>query len=310
MEPQNPDTPELTVGELIGRLSALDQTATVRPAVNPLFPMAHRVSGVMAARDEAGRPLVLLADGDQTGHVPPDVAIRLTWHEPTAAPPRPAQGGPPLAAPVQATPHPLRTTRRPPPGPAPTRLQHYLPPTTPNLILKRSASDLGMGAMELRPVSMKCGMAEVMPCLAVVEADVQGLVEASPGRLHPRTHRPAHSLPGPPPRPPLAKAPTPEHAPPRHRMIREVRSLLLRLATARASRDPARTRALIRERDDLLRRPSQGPGRGRWSGGREADGEGPQPYPQSTDTRHSCGATRRRSPAPGSRSRRGSRGRR
>ncbi|MFJ7423401.1 hypothetical protein ACIQXD_33065 [Streptomyces uncialis] len=88
MEPQNPDTPELTVGELIDQLSALDRDATVRLAVNPFFPMAHRLSGVMAARDETGRPLVFLADGDQLGHVPPDVAVRLTWHEPTTAPPR------------------------------------------------------------------------------------------------------------------------------------------------------------------------------------------------------------------------------
>ncbi|WDN56068.1 zinc finger domain-containing protein [Streptomyces clavuligerus] len=54
---------------------------------------------------------------------------------------------------------------------------------------------------------------------------------------------------------PLAKAPAREPAPPRRRMSREVRSLLLRLATARASRDQARTRALIRECDDLLHRP-------------------------------------------------------
>ncbi|MGW1974168.1 hypothetical protein [Streptomyces sp. NPDC001889] len=88
MEPQNPDTPELTVGDLIDQLSALDRDATVRLAVNPFFPMAHRVAGVMPASDETGRPLVFLADGDQLGHVPPDVAVRFTWHEPATAPPR------------------------------------------------------------------------------------------------------------------------------------------------------------------------------------------------------------------------------
>ncbi|MGW5679728.1 hypothetical protein ACWEV4_32410 [Streptomyces sp. NPDC003860] len=86
MEPQNPNTPELTVGDLIDQLSALDRDATVRIAVNPFFPMAHRLAAVMPARDETGRPLVFLADGDQLGHVPPDVAVRLTWQEPTAAP--------------------------------------------------------------------------------------------------------------------------------------------------------------------------------------------------------------------------------
>lgn len=45
-----------------------------------------------------------------------------------------------LAASVQTTAHPLRDTRRPPPRTAPTRLQHHLLETTPNLILKRSVS--------------------------------------------------------------------------------------------------------------------------------------------------------------------------
>lgn len=43
-----------------------------------------------------------------------------------------------LAPPVQTAPHPLRDTRRPPPGATPTRLQHHLLETTQNLILKRS----------------------------------------------------------------------------------------------------------------------------------------------------------------------------
>ncbi|MCM2392048.1 hypothetical protein [Streptomyces albipurpureus] len=80
--------PELTVGELVDQLSALDRDATVRLAVNPFFPMAHRIAGVMPGRDENGRPLVFLADGDQLGHLPPDVAVELTWQEPTIAPTR------------------------------------------------------------------------------------------------------------------------------------------------------------------------------------------------------------------------------
>ena len=88
MDPQNPDTPELTVGDLIDQLSALDRDATVRLAVNPFFPMAHRIAGAVAARDENGRLLIFLADGDQLGHLPPEVAVQLTWQEPTIAPPR------------------------------------------------------------------------------------------------------------------------------------------------------------------------------------------------------------------------------
>ncbi|MGW4204191.1 hypothetical protein [Streptomyces sp. NPDC004726] len=80
----------MTVGDLIDHLSTLDRTAPVRLAVNPFFPMAHRAGGVVEARDETGQPVVFLADsGDQLGHLPPDVAVRLTGQEPTAAPARP-----------------------------------------------------------------------------------------------------------------------------------------------------------------------------------------------------------------------------
>lgn len=51
-----------------------------------------------------------------------------------------------LAPPVQATPDPLRDTRRPPPRTAPTRLQHHLLETTSNLILKRSVSSQDLRA--------------------------------------------------------------------------------------------------------------------------------------------------------------------
>ncbi len=49
-----------------------------------------------------------------------------------------------LAPPVQEAPHPLRDTRRLPPRPATTRLQHHLLEATPNLILKRSVSLVGL----------------------------------------------------------------------------------------------------------------------------------------------------------------------
>ncbi|MGW6458687.1 hypothetical protein ACWF94_22695 [Streptomyces sp. NPDC055078] len=88
MDPLNSETPELTVGDLADQLSVLDRDATVRLAVNPFFPMAHRMAGAIASRDETGRPVVFLADGEQLGHLPPDVAVRLAWQEPTVAPPR------------------------------------------------------------------------------------------------------------------------------------------------------------------------------------------------------------------------------
>ncbi|MEU3602649.1 hypothetical protein ABZ714_28630 [Streptomyces sp. NPDC006798] len=81
----------MTVGELINRLSTLDRTAPVRLAVNPFFPMAHTIAGaVVEAPDHQGRPIVYLADsGDQIGYLPPGVAVRLGWQEPTVAPARP-----------------------------------------------------------------------------------------------------------------------------------------------------------------------------------------------------------------------------
>jgi hypothetical protein len=53
-----------------------------------------------------------------------------------------------LAAPVQATQNPLRDTRRPSPGSTPTRVQHHLLETTPNLTLKPSARNHARGGRE------------------------------------------------------------------------------------------------------------------------------------------------------------------
>ncbi|MGW1194479.1 hypothetical protein ACWD4B_01270 [Streptomyces sp. NPDC002536] len=85
----------MTVGELIDRLSACDRDATVRLAINPFFPMAHQVADVVACRDENGRPVVFLAEdkeAEQHGHLPPEVAVRLTWQEPVDAPRRRRRG--------------------------------------------------------------------------------------------------------------------------------------------------------------------------------------------------------------------------
>lgn len=86
-----PHLHEMTVGELVDLLSACDREATVQLAINPLFPMAHRIGGVIAAQNENGDPMVFIAeakDAEQVGHLPPDVAVELTWHESTEAPAR------------------------------------------------------------------------------------------------------------------------------------------------------------------------------------------------------------------------------
>lgn len=86
---------EMTVGDLIDLLSARDRSAPVRLAMNPFFPMAHRIEGVLASVDETGRAVVYLAEGRdadaQLGHLPTEVAVALTWQSPVQAPPRRAR---------------------------------------------------------------------------------------------------------------------------------------------------------------------------------------------------------------------------
>ncbi|MER6532130.1 hypothetical protein [Streptomyces sp. NPDC001508] len=83
---------EMTVGDLIDRLSACDRAAPVRLAMNPFFPMSHRVADVFEARGELGRSVVYLAESrdpeGQLGVLPPEVAVALAWQAPTETPPR------------------------------------------------------------------------------------------------------------------------------------------------------------------------------------------------------------------------------
>ncbi|MFD6434541.1 hypothetical protein [Streptomyces venezuelae] len=83
---------EMTVADLIDLLSGCDQDAPVRQAMNPFFPMAHRLAQVVQSVDEAGRTVVYLAEGHdadaQLGHLPPEVAAELTWQGPVQALPR------------------------------------------------------------------------------------------------------------------------------------------------------------------------------------------------------------------------------
>ncbi|GAA1159732.1 hypothetical protein GCM10009654_14840 [Streptomyces hebeiensis] len=84
--------PEMTVRDLIDLLSGCDRSAPVRQAMNPFFPMAHRLAQVVQSVDGTGRTVVYLAEGrdedTQFGHLPPEVAVALSWHGPVQAPPR------------------------------------------------------------------------------------------------------------------------------------------------------------------------------------------------------------------------------
>ncbi|MCI3223497.1 hypothetical protein [Streptomyces sp. NP-1717] len=85
---------EMTVGDLIDLLSACDRSVPVRLAMNPFFPMAHRLTQVVQA-EEKRQPIVYLAEGQdpdsQLGPVPPEVAVALTRQGPVQAPPRRAR---------------------------------------------------------------------------------------------------------------------------------------------------------------------------------------------------------------------------
>ncbi|GGL34744.1 hypothetical protein GCM10010095_20100 [Streptomyces anthocyanicus] len=85
-------SPEMTVRDLIDLLSGCEPNAPVRQAINPFFPMAHRMAQVLQSVDETGRTVVYVAErrGEdaQLGHLPPEVAIALTWQGPVQAPPR------------------------------------------------------------------------------------------------------------------------------------------------------------------------------------------------------------------------------
>ncbi|MFW6724791.1 hypothetical protein ACHZ98_32540 [Streptomyces sp. MAR4 CNY-716] len=86
----------MTVGDLIDLLSACDRDASVRQAMNPFFPMAHRLAQVVPSVDEMGRPVVYLSEGrdedSQLGHLPPEVAVALAWQSPVQPRPRPSRG--------------------------------------------------------------------------------------------------------------------------------------------------------------------------------------------------------------------------
>ena len=82
--------PEMTVDDLIHLLAGFDRSAPVRQALNPFFPMAHRLAQVVQSVDANGRTVVYLAEGrgedTQLGHLPPEVALALAWQGPVKAP--------------------------------------------------------------------------------------------------------------------------------------------------------------------------------------------------------------------------------
>ncbi|MFJ2744842.1 hypothetical protein ACIO3O_34875 [Streptomyces sp. NPDC087440] len=86
------ESPEMNVGDLVALLSTCDPNTPLRLAMNPYFPMAHRLAQLVESVDETGRPVVYLAEGpdadSQIGPLPPEAAVALTWQRPVQAAPR------------------------------------------------------------------------------------------------------------------------------------------------------------------------------------------------------------------------------
>ncbi|MFB6557454.1 hypothetical protein ACFCYH_00845 [Streptomyces sp. NPDC056400] len=91
MAPQLERGAEMTVAELMNLLSTADPFARVRLAINPFFPMAHKMGAVTADTDKDGRPVVYLAEDAQAvqyGYLPRSVAEALAWMPPVEPPAR------------------------------------------------------------------------------------------------------------------------------------------------------------------------------------------------------------------------------
>ncbi|MEU9068956.1 hypothetical protein AB0D60_18980 [Streptomyces sp. NPDC048306] len=84
----------MTVGDIIDALSAFDRDTTARLAINPFFPLAHRLGSVARSVDEHGRPVVYIAESPEAEQfpLPPAVAVALTWQGPVEAPSRRRRG--------------------------------------------------------------------------------------------------------------------------------------------------------------------------------------------------------------------------
>ncbi|MCM9083167.1 hypothetical protein ACFY7Y_32465 [Streptomyces virginiae] len=91
MAPQPEPGAEMTVADLMERLSAAAPAARVRLAINPFFPMAHKMGTVTVGTEQDGSPIVYLAEGAeavQYGYLPRPVAEALTWMPPVEPPVR------------------------------------------------------------------------------------------------------------------------------------------------------------------------------------------------------------------------------
>ncbi|MEU1906572.1 DUF317 domain-containing protein [Streptomyces hygroscopicus] len=70
----------LTVSQLIHQLQTLDPNQPVRLAINPDWPFAHFIGGVIEGEGDNGST-AYLAENGQEGYLPLSVLNALGWHE-------------------------------------------------------------------------------------------------------------------------------------------------------------------------------------------------------------------------------------
>ncbi|MCE7080153.1 hypothetical protein [Streptomyces sp. ST2-7A] len=69
----------LTVGRLVQRLRNLDPALPVFLAINPDWPFAHTIAGIVKGVGPAG-PVIYIAENGQEDHLPAAVRDELNWN--------------------------------------------------------------------------------------------------------------------------------------------------------------------------------------------------------------------------------------
>ncbi|RSS64123.1 hypothetical protein EF912_02410 [Streptomyces sp. WAC07061] len=83
---------QMTVADLIGRLAELEPDTPLWQAINPFFPMTHRLADVLDSAEPDGRATLYLVEKSESvqyGHLSRPVAEALTSSPPVGPPPRP-----------------------------------------------------------------------------------------------------------------------------------------------------------------------------------------------------------------------------
>ncbi|WP_327303619.1 hypothetical protein OG730_08370 [Streptomyces sp. NBC_01298] len=85
-------TADATAAEIIEHLSRYAPDTPVRMAINPEFPYAHTLGGIVLGMGHDGRPVIYIGEAGQVGFLPALTAQDLGWHPRTVVPARTRRG--------------------------------------------------------------------------------------------------------------------------------------------------------------------------------------------------------------------------